>query len=425
MLDLVGKVELAEPAIGKDAHDALHGTGLKLADAFKPIPWQADEGEPEHALRERFANPKQRIASIFDTQPKPREFLFNDFLPANESGLMVAAGGTGKGYFQIAMTLALVTGEPFGPFTAPKARGVLMVSLEDDFDELHRRMHAALDARYGDGWRSRDDLRAALESRLSIVDLRGLTGVELGTELRGSIVQAAAGMDDCGLILLDPLGRMLKDGWDINSDGGKIVPEIDAIRTEAGSTVLGAHHVNKNATRDPGGELQANAATGHKALTDLSRWVVNLKKLSAKEASDYGLPNGIYVEAAVSKTNYTPDLATPLVFQRKAGGALIHAAATSKTQRVEDVTLRALHSAGAWITRDVWRQRAEDEPEELAKNAVDAARTRLVRDGMVVAVKLREGREQRMVFGPAERSRPGCWPAPPTTIAECDAQQGD
>lgn len=381
-------------------------------------------GDPNLA---RFVPDQTSITYVFESAPRIREMLIEGLMPAAESGLLVARGGGGKGHLQQAINVSLALGLPFGPFQIEKPRGVVIVTVEDDREEMHHRLTAALDARFSDSpldWRR--DFRDVLERRIRIVDLRGTTGVALGPDLREMLLPVVEMVENPGLIWLDPLARLLPKnsppGFLNSQEGaGFVLNELDALRTATGCTPLASHHVNKSAIRD-GGELQAGAATGSQLLADLSRWVLNLKPLTPSEAFEYGLGPGHYIETAVVKSNYTPPLDAPLVFQRVSGGALRHLTVATKTEQIDSVMLKILIDGKSWIAASVWDEwgRAAD----LTKAGVAGARKRLVQDRKAVEVEVREGRQYRNVYAPSDWAVRG-FPRQPTSIAEIEALEAE
>lgn len=416
------RVELVEPIEGKDAADA-RAAGHDLDSAFARV------DEPEDPTGVRFSDEQTRIAFVFESPPKKREMLVEEFMPAHESGLLAARGGAGKGHFQMAATIALGLGEPFAGFEVKRPRGVVMVSAEDDHEELHRRMIAALTARFGemDDERKRW-VRDQLERRVRIVNLRGAVGIGLGDELRERILRVVGMVDDPGLIWLDPIGRLLPPGSPpgfLNSQegAGRVVAEFDALRSATGCSVFGAAHVNKAAIRDDG-ELSGAAVTGSLQLVDFSRWVLALKPLTSREAADSALFDGRYVEAGLTKTNYTAEFEKRLVFRRVEGGALVHVEAKSRTELADEHMLTALLANGTWTTRERWSELAK-ERFDLSKHKADEARSRLVLSGRVVDHEVREGRSAKKGFAPAPHLRMTSWPLPPKRIADIDGGEGE
>jgi len=416
----VQPVQARVPTAKADAFDHLEA-------GFKPDDGQPFEIQLDAEMRDRveyaarFREDRTSIEFIFDTQPKERDFLVNGFMPAHESGLLIARGGTGKGYLQLDLAVSLALGEPFGPFDVEKQRGVVLVSVEDDREEFHRRITAALDLRYsGESPSWRTDLRAELVKHIRYVDLRGITNPHLGHELRDQIARTVERVADPGLVLIDPLGRFAPAGIQINSQEGAalIVNELDAIRQLTGAFTLTAYHVTKSAIKE-GGELSGGASSGSLQLEDLSRWVLNLKTLNPKEASGFGLDTQghHYVQAAVTKTNYTPPLSDPLVFERGEGGALFHVKARNKEDLAAEHAQAALLKAGTWLTVEAWDAELK-ERYEMSVNTAKEARGYLKRAGRIEQREVRESVRHKLVFAPSGSIRPTGWPDPPKKLAE-------
>ena len=404
------RIELVRPVEGKDAADALEA-GHDLEDAFELIEKITD------SIADRFSDERTSISFVFDSEPPPREYLVPGFMPANESGLIVAPGGTGKGHFQMKLAIALALGWDFAGFSIPKPRGVILLSVEDDRDEMHRRMRAALEIEFRDKGIDWADARGALEKRIRIVDLRGSIGTCLGPELLERLLPVVDRVEDPGFISFDPLSRLLPDlsrtdGLNGQAAAGIILNELDAVRTETRCTVLSSHHVTKDAIKNRG-ELEMTAATGSQQLIDLSRWVLNLRRIRPTEHSAFGLPHGHYLEAAVSKSNYTAEIITPIVFERCEGGALSRVIVESSHGRDEDVALKILRSLGEWTSMKAWRDAGKDAEDRLSKNKIDAARPSLLAAGRIEQVEYRQGRSKCVVYAPADWQAAG-FPPPPS-----------
>lgn len=366
--------------------------------------------------RRKFRPENTSIEYALDADPPAREWLVRDFMPARESGLVVAAGGTGKGHFQMALAVAMAVGFDFGGFAIPKPRGVVLASVEDDRDEMHRRLRAALDIAFRDksiGWK---DVRELLLRRIRFIELRGITGVRLGPAMRDQILKVVGDVEDPGLVFLDPMSRLLPDlretgGLNSQEGAGIVLNELDALRSATGCTILGAHHIAKEAIRN-GGELELTAATGSQQLVDLSRWVLNLKRLKSHEVGAFGLPRGHYLRAAVTKTNYSPPLNVPMVFQRCEGGALAHVLVESKQAHDPNIALAILRSLGEWTSAEDWRNAGRKGDAVLAKNRIDAARNVLLGEGRIERRGAKRGRTRRVLYAPADW-REIAWPDPP------------
>jgi regulatory protein RepA len=292
---------------------------MELVDAASLL---GEERSAVEILRERSG----LIDRFLDTEPPPIEWVVEGLIPAGVEGGIVAAGGTGKGLFEVLLAIHICLGVDCGPFAVPAARGVLLLALEDDVDALHRRVRATLVAHFP---HLDEDQRALLRRHLEVKPLRGAQGASLRDDFVDAVIDAARSIPDIGIIFLDPLARglALPEGKDLNSQegGGVTMNQLGRIAQATGASVIYAHHVNKQSRRD-GSELQATAATGSMQLVDLSRVVINMRALTPREAEAYGLEhrNGTreFVELRVSKTNGPRPTGGPFVLEVLPTGAV-------------------------------------------------------------------------------------------------------
>ncbi|QDB99737.1 hypothetical protein FGU64_04560 [Mesorhizobium sp. 8] len=89
--------------------------------------------------RRTLARATLNLAALAGTAPPPREWLVQDWVPADVVTLFYGDGGTGKSLAALQLAAAVATGEPW--FGIPvKAGRALYVTAEDDASELHRRL---------------------------------------------------------------------------------------------------------------------------------------------------------------------------------------------------------------------------------------------------------------------------------------------
>ena len=211
---------------------------------------------------------------------------------------------------------------------------VLILSAEDDREEVHRRL-AAVISHYAEmvdptaqaAFRPYLDL---IRERLFIFDRVGddnrltakIDRETRRTALAQSIIGAANQISNCVLIVLDPLSRF--DGGDPNdnSDGTRLIESAESIRRETGATVLLPPHVSKAGIRDS--QSGQEAVRGASGLVDGARWVGLLSTMRADDAESYGIdPDdaGRYVRFRTPKNNYGPPWEGAWL-ERRAGGIL-------------------------------------------------------------------------------------------------------
>ena len=263
------------------------------------------------------------VGRFFQRRPRKRVWLVDGLLPARVAGLLVAAGGVGKSHQALHLGIRIALGRNFGPFDVPRPRGVLILSREDDEAELHRRFMNAMSLQFPDQLAAHE--RKLLEQNMHVVDFVGDPKALLSDQFIGQVGRLAAEIPDVGLIVLDPLGKMVPDGVDINSQAGAgfVHSKMDTLVKDTGATVLATHHITKLAQSM--GILDANAATGSKQLVDYARVVLSMKALSTNDAKNLNLGEGQFVQLELTKANYSPTLGQPCVFERGEGGALAYA----------------------------------------------------------------------------------------------------
>ena len=374
------------------------------------------EVDPVEAALEAAIATAPTVAELLATDAPPRRWLVEDLLPAGEGLLVIGEGGAGKGHLLMLMALRLAVGWDFAGFKVPRPQRVLIFSREDSGEELHRRLHAAakliaaLDVSAGEPWRRR------LEANLRLRTIRGIPGVTIdGEAFLRVVTRDAREMGDgagADLIVIDPLGRLLSDRTELNSQSGAgaIHVAVDQLVNATGAAVAIVHHVSKAGRSTAAGEDRgAGASSGSHLLEDLARAVLRLVPIKGEVAStNYGVaPGDSYVELSNPKTNYTRQLNQPLLFVRQEGGALSHVKARSKADVIADrvlgVLVELLAETPEGVTREDWERGCKEADPKIAEKPARSARTALLADGRVDVVASAKGgagaRKQIFVLG--------------------------
>ncbi|TQE93494.1 MAG: AAA family ATPase [Spiribacter salinus] len=260
------------------------------------------------------------VGDLLNTTPPRREWVIKDRLPHGVVGILGAAGGTGKGFATLQLAVSVATGEPWLGMGVGKEGPTLILSAEDDRDEIHRRLHRVIEHYewadpFADSWQTAN-IRDEVARRVYVLDRVGednrlTTQVErctTRTALADRIVEAVQGMDEPPvLIVLDPLSRF--DGGDPNdnADGTRLIEAAEHIRKSTGATVLIPHHVNKASSKESAAGQEA--IRGASGLVDGARWVGLMTTLRADEAKRYGVDEEEarwYARLDIVKGNYGP-----------------------------------------------------------------------------------------------------------------------
>jgi len=218
--------------------------------------------------------------------PPPREWLLGTTFCRTFLSSLLAAGGVGKTALRYAQFLSLATGRNLtGEHVHLRCR-VLVISLEDDENELKRRM-LALMKYHGI---SHDDVKGWLfvsapgRSAGKLLEADPVTRRTMVGTLAANI-EAAIARRKPDLVSLDPFVK----SHSAEENNNTVIDEVAQILTDLGSKHnIGAdapHHVSKGAA-DPG---NADKGRGASAMVDAARLVKTLTPMNTAEAKAFGI----------------------------------------------------------------------------------------------------------------------------------------
>ncbi|HZL19241.1 MAG TPA: AAA family ATPase, partial [Polyangia bacterium] len=201
--------------------------------------------------------------------------------------LFAAAGGAGKSYASIDLSLAVaVGGTLFGTFATQGRPGrALMAVAEDDTDDVRRRVNNIASV---NGYRAAD-----VAGRFQVLPLKGtFTSLvrldrNLGTYVMG---EGLSGLRELveeekrergayDLIVIDPIARVAGVSLDKDSDAAaKLMDALDVLSEAGGGLVLAVCHTNKTSRREHADGKGADVVDvrGSSGLTDGARGVISL-----------------------------------------------------------------------------------------------------------------------------------------------------
>jgi AAA domain len=244
-------------------------------------------------------------AALDIDKPPPRGWLLGSSFCRKFISSLLADGGTGKSALRILQALALVTGRPLTGEPVFQRCRVLIVSLEDDADELRRRILAArlhynIPLSELDGWLF---LAApgAKAGKLMIMNGRGqIVDGQLRAHLEATVEAKAI---DC--VVMDPLVKTHSVEENSNSAIDGVAQLLSDLAAKYNMAVDVPHHTSKGAG-DPG---NANRGRGASALIDAVRLAYTLTRMSEQEAQTFNIPEAErrqYVRLDRAKTNLVP-----------------------------------------------------------------------------------------------------------------------
>jgi RecA-family ATPase len=268
-----------------------------------------------------------RIGHMLDTLPPERSWILPGILPLGVAGMLGGSGGVGKSYATLLLSCCIALEIDFWGLGTCAPGSVMILSAEDDRDEMHRRLHTVL--RWLMTMYPRLDV-SPLRDRLFISDRVGennlLTRVEertvVRTMLAEKVVTTASKLSDLQMIVLDPLSRFRGGGANGEEEATRFVEAVEVIRRGTGATVLVPAHTSKDAAR--GTTTGQDVIRGSSALVDGMRWVGTLMAMSQDEARKRGMaPEDArsWVRFDIPKGNYSSPF-RGCWLQRQEGGIL-------------------------------------------------------------------------------------------------------
>jgi AAA domain len=241
-------------------------------------------------------------------KPPPRGWLLGNIFARCFISSLIAEGGTGKTALRYAQLLSLATGISLTGDRVFQRCRVLIVSLEDDANELRRRILAArLHYKIGlsgvKGWLFLAAPRAAV-GKLMTLDKKGRT-------LRGAladILEATIIARNIDAVSLDPFVKTHSVEENSNSAIDDVVQVLADLATKYNIAVDIPHHTSKGLA-DPG---NAGRGRGASAMKDGGRLIYTLATMTPEEAEAFGVAEDVrrlYVRMDSAKVNIAPPMA--------------------------------------------------------------------------------------------------------------------
>ncbi len=255
---------------------------------LNPENWELYSGEvrePEAKAKHASDLLGELDAGDDDAPIPPRGWLLGTVFCRCFVSSVLAGGGEGKTAVRTAQALALATGRPItGEHVFQRCR-VLIVSLEDDMDELRRRVRAA---RLHHGI-SQDDVRGwlflatpdAAAGKIMVADETGqAVRSKLADTIENCITRRAI-----DIAILDPFVKSHAVEENNNVAMDAVVGLLADMAAKHNIAIDVPHHTRKGAS-NPG---NADAGRGASAMKDAARLVYTLARMTPEEAQTLGI----------------------------------------------------------------------------------------------------------------------------------------
>jgi hypothetical protein len=262
------------------------------------------EAEQESGGDEEEAQPRLSPRDIAaDTSPiPPRQWLLGNYFCRGFVSALTAAGASGKTSLRLVQFLSLASGRDLLGQHVFRRCKVLVVSLEDDLDELRRRITAAM--------KHYNLTSADVAGHLYVDTTRGLRLMEMrgGTLEPGRLLPAlyeavtTLGID---LLAIDPFVK--SHGAPENDNGAidQVVTMLTTLASELGIAVDLLHHTRKGTV----GAGDADGGRGASSFRDAARLSYSLTTMTPEEAERFDIreeDRRAYIRLDSSKVNLAP-----------------------------------------------------------------------------------------------------------------------
>ena len=239
--------------------------------------------------------------------PPPRGWLLGNVFARNFISSLFAEGGTGKTALRYAQLLSLASGNSLtGEHVFQRCR-VLIVSLEDDANELRRRilaamLHHQIKRSELQGWLFLAAPGAAA-GKLMQLDTKGR--IQRGT--LADVLESVVINRRIDIVSLDPFVKAHSVDENSNSAIDDVAQVLSDLAAKHNIAVDIPHHTRKGSA-DPG---NAERGRGASATKDASRLTYTLTTMSAEEAKTFGIAEEerrLFMRMDSAKVNIAPPM---------------------------------------------------------------------------------------------------------------------
>ena len=279
--------------LAKIVQELSQNAGAKLITMLvppkgKPKKWDAadaiEEGfdisdflnAPTHKVKKSLSlkNPNLLASAQFQGSAPEQKFLIGDTMPLGVPVVFAAAGDSGKGMMTLDLAMKVASGDgmqnAFGGMVSQHGTAIIL-SAEDDRDELHRRINRLDPLNKRSGY-DHDLIVVPLPNEGGVFPIMMKVDNTYATSPEfEKIYEEMLEIEDLALVIVDPMASFVHA--DVNADpaaGAAFMGLLAQISTETGATVIVNHHMAKIRDKEPitTPEEARNLIRGTSAIVD-------------------------------------------------------------------------------------------------------------------------------------------------------------
>jgi hypothetical protein len=296
-----------------------HCNDSEWPPGYTETPPKASSPKEEQPEKSCFSDIDLKTVSarrFLDREPEPLRWTLEESLPAGAYGMLVADGGTGKGFVAIQMGVSVATRLPFldGLYEVPEHGKVVLVFGEDDELVIHHRLDGMIRSFGEDA--AGDEFLERLRDNLHVISVCGkdarliqsMGGHIIPTKAYDDLLRLLKSIENLKLVILDPLSRFYVGDENNAPEATYFCSLLERLAKETGATVLASQHTNKAAGTGKESLIQ-HAIRGSTGFTNAARWQLNLARVNPDEWRNLGIRQdevNRYLVCKVVKKNLGP-----------------------------------------------------------------------------------------------------------------------
>lgn len=252
--------------------------------------------------------------NFIDEDPPKINFLVDDLIVKEScAGLLVAAGGTGKGFFCLDLAFSLATGQKFFDRATNGRFSTLILNAEDSRIEQHRRLRKIISKKFEDDQiEDFKEVKKALK-HIFIPEFSELSEMHLFPEqetkteefLYKWVEHERREGREPGLVILDPANKLIMDDLNDSRVASKLMHILNRFSKKTGVESLLVTHTNKESQRSS--ITDPTAVLGSVSFANSARYIITLVPFSEKDAKEFGLTKNErhnHIICTLAKSNY-------------------------------------------------------------------------------------------------------------------------
>jgi len=260
------------------------------------------------------------VKEMMTKKPPPRRWLLRGFIAENTVNITAGEGGIGKSNLALYLHVIMACGMSIGPFIADEPVKILLINVEDDIDDIWRRIYA-----FNRISPLSDEHLELLDKNLIILSGRGVIGPLMSLDNNRNPVETESAVwlrKVCekykpDLTTLDTKSRLYGLNENDNDHGSRWIAMLEALHKCAWQVLC---HTGKS-----NGNINGYASRGASSISDNARSGMLISALSDDDIKLFNIdePDDVF-KLTKGKNNYAAKSSKGLFFRKMDEGIPVY-----------------------------------------------------------------------------------------------------